>query len=130
MCVHYLERPWTHTSKLCQYLREDNIKTDLSEKVMDYTVKFKKYHAKSSDAESFILTPEYLWHIGSRLYTSHLHVVTTDTAAFFPPLHQSLYSTVEYLCYESVAWSDSLFQVDAYSRSRVNKIFFFWNRSV
>jgi len=121
---HYLERLWTHTSKLCHYLRECAIKTDLRETFMDYTVKFKKYHIKSSFAERFILTPEYLWHVGSKRYTSHLHVVTTDTAAFFPPWHQSLYSSVENLCYKSVAWSDNLFQVGAYSRSQVNTFFF------
>jgi len=70
---------------------------------MENTVKFKKYHVKSSDAASFILTPEYLWHIGSRCNTSDLHVVTTDTATFVPPLHQTLYSSIEDLCYESVA---------------------------
>jgi hypothetical protein len=60
MCVHYLERLWTHTSKLCQYLREDTIKRDLRGIAIEYTVKFKKYHIKRSDTESFILTPEYL----------------------------------------------------------------------
>jgi hypothetical protein len=62
---------------------------------MEYTVKFKKYRIKISDAESFILTHEYLWHRGSRCYTLDIHVVTTDTAAFALPLHQSLYSSVE-----------------------------------
>jgi hypothetical protein len=85
-CVHYLEGLWTHTSKLCQYLSGDTIKTDLREIAMEYTVKFKKCHFRLSDAERFILTPEYLWHIGSRCNTSDLHLVATDTAAFVPTL--------------------------------------------
>jgi len=75
------------------------------------------------------LTPEYLWHTGSRYYTSDLHVVTTDSVAFVPLWHKGLYSSVENLCYESVAKNDNLFQVDAYSKPRVNKTLF-WNRAV
>jgi hypothetical protein len=30
------------------------------------------------DAENFILTLIYTWYIGSRLYTSDLHVLTID----------------------------------------------------
>ena len=52
---------------------------------------------RNFDAENFILTVKCEWQMGSRWYTSDLHIVTIGTLLFAPLWHQGLYSGKRHL---------------------------------
>jgi len=43
-----------------------------------HTRKFRKNKVTDTDAKNIILTYVYTWHMGSRWYTSDLHIVIID----------------------------------------------------
>jgi len=54
-----------------------------------------KNKVTDSDTENFILISMCMWHMGSRWYTSDLHVVTTDSDAFVTTWYLDLHFGVE-----------------------------------